>query len=258
MTAFFEPDGPDRFRATEFTRGPWDPGAQHGGPPAALLGRAMQRCNPREDMQIVRVTLDILRPIPITLLEVSAQVVRPGRRVELLSAELRAAGETVMRATGWRIRTEDVGVQVGLDAPLPALPDTVEPERSFPWADGPSYSTAMEWRAVRGMFFEPGPAAVWLRMRVPLVEGEEPTPLTRVLAAADSGSGVSSALPLDQYLFINTDLTVSLHRLPAGEWVCLDAATVIEPHGIGMAESRIFDEQGPIGRGVQNLFVARR
>lgn len=220
----------------------------------------MEQCEQRAGMQMVRVTLEILRPIPIGLMEVSALVIRPGRKVELLTAELRADGQPVVRATGWRIRTEDVGVEAPLSTPAPPPPAAGAPAKNFPWSTGGdgNYSTSMEWREVQGTFLGSGPATVWLRMRVPLLAGEDPSPLTRVLIAADSGSGVSAALPLDQYLFINTDLTVSLHRLPVGEWVCLDAETVIERHGIGMAASRIFDQQGPIGRGVQNLFVARR
>jgi hypothetical protein len=90
------------------------------------------------------------------------------------------------------------------------------------------------------------------------VAGEEPSPLQRVLAAADSGNGASAALDWTKWLFINVDLTVHLHRMPAGEWVCLDAITIAEPEGIGIADTAIYDEQGPIGRTVQTLLVAKR
>ena len=95
-------------------------------------------------------------------------------------------------------------------------------------------------------------------MRLPLVEGEEPTPLQRVLVAADSGNGVSATLDWSAYLFINVDLTVHLHRLPAGEWVCLDAVTTPEPTGIGLADTALHDERGPIGRALQTLLVRER
>ena len=116
----------------------------------------------------------------------------------------------------------------------------------------------MEYRFVRGGFRELGPATVWMRMRQPLVEGEEPTPLQRVLAAADSGNGVSATLDSPRYLFINVDLSVHLHRLPAGEWVCLDAITAPEPTGIGLADTALHDERGPIGRALQTLLVRER
>jgi hypothetical protein len=116
----------------------------------------------------------------------------------------------------------------------------------------------MEYRFVSGAFRELGPATVWMRMRWPLVEGEEPTPLQRVLVAADSGNGVSATVDWSAYLFINVDLTVHLHRLPAGEWVCLDAVTTPEPTGIGLADTALRDEGGPIGRALQTLLVRER
>jgi hypothetical protein len=99
---------------------------------------------------------------------------------------------------------------------------------------------------------------VWMRMDLPLLPDEEPTPLQRVLAAADVGSGVSAVMDWNRYLFVNVDLTVHLHRMPEGEWVCLDSVTLPEPNGIGMADSRLFDERGAIGRAVQTLLIAER
>jgi hypothetical protein len=117
----------------------------------------------------------------------------------------------------------------------------------------------MEWRPAAGAFFQsPGPAAVWMRMRTPLVLGEEPSPLSRVLVAADSGNGVSAELPFRTHLFINTELSVHLVRMPEGPWVCLDSITRIAPRGIGLAESVLWDERGRLGRVAQSLLVARR
>jgi len=97
-----------------------------------------------------------------------------------------------------------------------------------------------------------------MRMRVPLVAGEEPTPLERVLVAADSGNGVSSTLDWSSYLFVNVDLTVHLHRALVGEWVCLDAITIPERSGIGIADTALYDERGPVGRADQTLLVDAR
>jgi hypothetical protein len=116
----------------------------------------------------------------------------------------------------------------------------------------------MEVRFAAGSFLEPGPATAWMRMTVPLVADEEITPLTRVLTAADSGNGVSAALDFHRYVFVNADLTVSLHRHPEGEWVCLDARTMVDGAGIGLAESALHDEKGPLGRSTQSLYVAAR
>lgn len=258
VTAFYLPDG-DRFVSTELTRGPWDPAAQHAGPPAALLGRALEGCENGQDWFIARVTFEILRPVPIAPLTVRAEVVRPGRSVQLLTASLADADNELIRATAWRIATAAVELPAGLAAPAPPPGPSEGVERPFfDTGQAVGYHTAMEYRFVAGAFRELGPATVWMRMRPPLVAGEQPTPLQRVLIAADTGNGASAALDLDRYVFINVDLTVHLHRLPAGEWVCLDAITMPEPHGAGLADSRLYDEQGAIGRALQTLLVRRR
>jgi Thioesterase-like superfamily len=257
VDAFFHPDG-DGFAASELTRGPWDPGSQHAGPPSALIGRALERCEPREDMRIARVTFEILRPVPIATLTVEAELLRPGRSVQLLGATLRdEQGTDLVRASAWRIRTSDTGLEAHEDPPPPG-PEEGEHRPFFPTGHDVGYHTGMEYRFVRGAFLEPGPATVWMRARAPLVAGEELTPLQRVLIAADSGNGVSAALDWREYFFINCDLTVHLARHPADEWVCLDAVTQPEPDGVGLADTTLFDQGGKIGRAAQSLLVAKR
>jgi hypothetical protein len=258
--AFYERDG-DRYLATELTRGPWDPGAQHAGPPSALLGREIELLPEAGEFQIGRVSFEILRSVPIAPLRVSARVVRPGRRVQLVEAELSdEAGEPLVRAAAWRIRTAPVDLPdaaIAVDAPPPGPEHGAEVE-FFPTGQELGYHTAMECRFISGGFVEPGPAVVWLRMRQPLVAGEEPSPLQRVLVAADVGNGVSATLDYRRFLFINVDLTVHLERMPAGEWVCVDAVTLPQPNGLGTAESVMSDREGRIGRALQTLLVSER
>jgi Thioesterase-like superfamily len=256
--AFFLPLAPDRFQATELTRGPWDPGLQHAGPPAALLGRAVERLGDRGDLQVARVTFEIARPVPIAELRVAARPLRGGRSVELVEAILLAGEAEVMRATALRVRTADLGLPAGL-VPGPRLPgpDAGRSMPFFPTGQEVGYHTAMDVRFVAGSFLELGPATVWMRMRHPLVQGETPSPLCRVLVAADSGNGVSAALDYRRWRFINPDLTVYLMRLPAGAWVALEAATTAAA-GVGLADTTLHDEQGPLGRAAQALFIDRR
>jgi Thioesterase-like superfamily len=256
--AFFHVLGPDHFRATELTRGPWDPGLQHAGPPAALLGRALEGLGDRTDLQVARVTFEIARPVPIAELRVTTRLLRGGRSVELIEAALLAGEAEVMRATALRVRTTELDLPAGL-VPGPRLPgpDAGRPAPFFPTGQAVGYHTAMEARFVAGSFQELGPATVWMRMRHPLVPGEPPSPLCRVLVAADSGNGVSAALDYQRWRFINPDLTVYLLRPPTGEWVALEAATSAAA-GIGLADTALHDEQGPIGRAAQALFVDRR
>ena len=252
--AFYSRDG-DRYVPSELTRGPWDPDAQHAGPPAALLGRAVERCEPRDGMQVGRITLEILRPVPLGPLETACRVVRPGRSVELLEASLSGPDGEVMRATAWRLRPSDVELPAHPDGGPPG-PEQGTMQEFFPTGQEVGYHVAMDYLFVDGAFLETGPATVWMRLRVPLVEGEDPSPLERVLVAADSGNGVSAALDYHRYVFINTDLSVHLLRMPAGEWVCLDAATHVD--GLGLSDTALWDERGFIGRAAQTLLVRQR
>jgi hypothetical protein len=253
--AFFLEDG-GSFVPTEATRGPWDPDAQHAGPPSALVGRAIELCEPREGMRIGRVTFEILRPVPLAPLRAEARVSRPGRSVEMLDASLSGPDGEVMRARAWRLEAGDLELTAPAGAAPPPGPEQGAPREFFPTGQEVGYHTAMEYRFVSGGFLEPGPATVWMRMRLPLVEGEEPSPLQRVLAAADSGNGVSAALDWRTHLFINTDLSVHLLRPLTGEWVCLDAVTHVD--GLGLSDTALWDERGRIGRAVQTLLVRRR
>ncbi len=264
--SFYERDG-DLCISTELTRGPWDATTQHAGPPAALIGREVERLQGGriggEDgplAQVGRITYEVLRAVPIAPLRVEAKVVRPGRRVEMFEATLAdEAGEILMRAQGWRLRTEPVDLEArGPPPQAPPGPEKGEPGEFFHTGYDVGYHSAMEYRFTSGAFMELGPATVWMRMAVPLLAGEQPTPLQRVLVAADSGNGVSAALDWSRYLFINVDLSVHLHRMPDGEWVCLDAVTLPEPNGVGMADTRLLDRRGPIGRATQTLLVAER
>lgn len=254
MTAFYEPLGDGRYRATGHTAGPWDRAAQHAGPPSALVGGAIERCEPRDDLMVARVTCEILGPVPVGEVSVSARVARPGRSVELVEAVLRAGGRDAVLARAWRIRRADA-------PPVPSR-DPVPPPRGdaagLPESLGGGYLGALDWRFVRGAFGSPGPAAAWTRLLVDVVAGEAPTPLQRVLAVADSGNGISAELDWRRSWFINTELTLHVFREAAGEWVCLDATTAIAPNGVGLATSTLSDESGPLGRAAQALLVGPR
>jgi hypothetical protein len=263
----FLPGENGRFTATEVARGPWDPNAQHGGAPAALLMRAFEGLPAPEGLMIARVTYEFMRPVPLGELDVRAEVVRAGRRAQLLEGSvLREDGTEVVRARAVQVQRADAGSSQAngagerdgaprggpehgeIDAPrLPMDADMV-----FFGAD------AMEIRFVAGTFNGPGPATAWFRLKVPLVGDEEPSPLQRLAAAGDFGNGISASLPWKEWIFINPDLTLYVERLPEGDWICLDSTTRIAERGLGLAESVLYDQRGRVGRAVQALLVARR
>ena len=265
--AFYSLDG-DTATPTELTRGPWDPNAQHAGPPSALLARAIERCEPRDGARrcgatggrgaswsIGRVTVEILAPIPIQPLTVSARVARPGRSVEMLEASLEGPDGEVMRARGWRLAEADITADWERERQPPGR-EHAEALEFFPTGERVGWHTAMEIVFARGRFLEPGPATVWMRPRVELVAGEPISPLQRTMLAADGGNGVSAPLDWSGFIFINPDLTVHLLRPPVGEWVCLDSVTHVD--GLGMTDTALWDERGRIGRAAQTLLVRKR
>ncbi|EHR61779.1 thioesterase family protein [Saccharomonospora cyanea] len=255
---FYLSQGGGRYLPTEHTAGPWTPDAQHFGPPSALLVRELESVPHDGERRLARVTVEILGPAPLSELTVSAEVTRPGRSVELLSASLSAGGRVVARASAWRLAatdTAEAATPTSTD-PLPAVAGCPEAEWPEGWHGG--YLDALEWRRARGAVVTPGPAAVWARQRVALVDDEQPSPLQRVFTVADSGSGVSNVLDPRQWLFINTELTVHIHREPVGEWICLDAATTVGPRGSAVALSTLHDVEGPVASGAQALLVRHR
>ncbi len=251
------------FLATPLARGPWDPAAQHGGAPAALLMRAFERLPAGEALQIVRVTYELLRPVPLGHLEADADVVRGGRRVQLLEGSIRTPdGIEVVRARALQVQRADSSARSTPVAPPPPGPEQGREHEpgggGFSPPHRPMFAPdAIEIRFVEGRFGD-GPSTAWFRLRVPLLAGEEPSPLERLAAAGDFGNGISAELSWDEFAFINPDLTLYVERPPEGEWIGLESRTTIAKGGVGLAESVIYDLRGRVGRAVQALLVMPR
>ena len=258
-SVFYEPAGPDAFVATPATAGPWSPHAQHGGPPSALTARALELHAADAGQRLARVTVDIMRPVPVGKITLRVRTVRPGRRVTLLEAVMESDGQEVLHARGWRIARPDGEVPaIGTAGSPPPIP---EPAGQFDFgrAHTAGYLSAIEWRFVSGGAFR-GHAAgsAWTRLLIPLLPGEQPSPMSRALLVADSGSGVGAALDPARFLYINVDLTVVLPRDPAGAWLLLESATTIGADGTGLTESVLSDTTGRCGGAMQTLLVAPR
>jgi hypothetical protein len=253
----FRSDG-DLFVPSGHARGPWDPGMQHGGAPAALIARAIEALAP--DFQLARLTVDFLRAVPLEPMRVSAEIWRPGRRMQLARATLALAdGQEMCRADAVLLERQELdGLPANTEGePMRPLPDGLE-INDFSFIGEEWFGrSAMELRYAAGSW-EPGPAKVWFRPMRPFVDDEPPSSAMRAVAAADFSNGVSRELPFDDWLFINTDLAIALHRQPAGEWVGLDTRTIIGPDGVGLTATTVHDVDGPVGRAQQTLYVGRR
>lgn len=250
--------GGERFASTPAVVGPWDPRLSHGSPPAALVLRAIDVAHPRQDARVARFTMEFFGPVPAAEVTVTTEIVRPGARVELLRARLSAQGKTALEANVWRIAAAPGRVPEVADARTP--PGLPGPQALPHFVDVPAfgYGEALEWRYVEGAFDTLGPATVYARPRIPLVEGEAVSPLGRLLLMVDSANGVSAELPPSRFTFVPVELTVSVRRHPRTEWVGMSARTTIDADGIGQARAELFDEHGYIGTAVQTLFVAPR
>jgi hypothetical protein len=257
LAPFFAADG-DRFIPSASARGPWSARHQHGGPPAALLVRAFAR-QVGADTLIARLTFDFLRPVPLGPLRVTTRVVRAGAKVQRLAGTVVADdGVTLIEATCLVMRVAPESVAVRAEPRGGPPPPAESVAWGLPFMSGEEgYHHAIEWRLARGTWGK-GPVAAWLRLRVPLVAGEPPAALECLVAAADSASGVAVVVDPAHTTFINGDLTIALHRPPTGEWMCLDAATTGERHGIGLARARLWDTTGLVGRSLQTLLLEPR
>ena len=255
-----------RYEPTEHARGPWDPRALHGGAPAALIARAFERLEPGAELNLARLGFEFLRPVPLAPLTLTTRIVRKGRRVQELAAELSAdlgtdAEDLVCRASALRLQPVPEGLPGNGQAPPAAMPGP-EHGRATEFALNRAAGTSLATSGMEMSWLDDpwgqGPGRVWMRLRHPLLPDEQTTPLVRAVATADFGNGVSAELPFEDYLFINADLTIHLWRSPRGEWIGLDAQTLLQGGGIGTAESVLHDEYGAIGRAFQTLVVQRR
>jgi hypothetical protein len=245
--------------STANASGPWSAQHQHGAAPTSLICWAVERIPTLVPMQVTRITVDLLRPVPVAPLQIKTQVLREGKKIQLCSVQLLVDNMEVVRANVLKIRT----------TPL-ALPDSIKDEAvTLPGPDdsripknGPggtnAFTTGVQMRIAKGGFRIPGPAAVWFRAERPIVAGDVISPLMRAAIASDYCNGTSSPLDFEKWTFINGDLNINLARMPIGEWILLDAESYIGPNGAGVAFARLGDTQGYFGRAVQSLVIEPR
>jgi hypothetical protein len=245
--------------ATQFTAGPWGPDLQHGGAPTALISWLAERIPTREPMQVVRITMDLLRPVPIAPLQFQTEVVREGRKIQLCAVTLLHENVVVVRASVLKIRSVELSLPPTAIEEKIALPGPEDgQEADVPASNPNALIRGMTMRVVQGNFREPGPAAIWFRVDRQLFEAQPVTPLQRAAMVGDFCNGVSTVLEWGKWTFINGDLTINLARLPIGEWILLDAQTWLGDGGCGIAFAKLGDRRGYFGRAIQSLVIEPR
>ena len=253
--AFFSTQDGDWFVGNDGARGPWSADACHAGPVTGLLVRALEQVVP--DKQLVRVTADYVRPIPMSGFRIEVECQRNRRAVAAATAQLvDAAGKVCATATSLHIIASDLERLPTTTITVPnraeATPGNFVVETAH--HDKPFFRDSIEVLYPPGETNKPGPTTIWMRTP-PLLAGETPSPFQRICPLADCGNGTSRNANLDEATFVNPDLTIVLHRLPETEWLCLSAVSFWEPNGIGLSQGTLFDERGPVGVATQTLIV---
>jgi hypothetical protein len=257
MDAIYRVDG-NRVVTSPNAAGPWDARMQHGSAPAALAVWAAEAIPTREPMRIARVTIDLMRPVPVAPLTIETEILREGRKIQLCAVRLLSEDVLVVGATILKIKTQALKLPSDV-ADLPVeLPGPDQARAEQPDFSSSPFVSGLSLRAARGRFGVPGSGAIWYRVDRPLVEGSEVSQAMRAVVAADFCNGTSAALDFREWTFINADLTVSFARQPLGEWILLDAESWIGPDGAGLAMARLADKHGYFGRAVQSLVIEKR
>ncbi|WP_267626613.1 thioesterase family protein [Gordonia sputi] len=268
MDSFYKPAGQGTFESLPATAGPWGPQMQHAGPPSALLVRVIEEDHVATDQRLGRVSIDVLRAIPVAPISIETVVLRPGSRISLIEATGFVDGHAVICARAWRFPrvpseypATDTLSEESVAATIADIEAWVTPEEGYdggviPGASLDGYLTATEFRFTRGYFSDFGPAAAWGRTHCTLVPEEELSPWQTTLILADSSSGISLAAHPHRYPAINADLTLVLHRDPAGPWIHIDSTTHTVPGQGSAAYAVLSDKSGRIGTCTQSLFAS--
>lgn len=257
-TSYFETVDENWFVPTEHTRGPWSIDACHAGPPVALMVRAVERIV--DHHQLARITVELMRPIPMTGFRVQAEIRRPGRSVTLTEAEIYDDDRIHARAYATHVRVLD-DLQVaspGMDHPIlsEAVPGPFPVESRFRGESSFASSVNVRYDPASDIA-QGGPTTVWMRAKYPFLSDEEPSPFQRIAPLADCGNGISYNGHPESFSFVNSDLTISLHRPPRGDWFGSRAVSHWHSTGIGLADAELYDTDGPVGRATQTLLLNR-
>ena len=248
----------DRIVVSPNAAGPWDPRMQHGSAPASLVVWAAERIPTSVPMRIARVTIDLMRPVPLVPLTLRTEVLREGRKIQLCAVRLLADGVLVVAATVLKVRNQAIALPPDMREARVEFPGPAESPEDPAGFSNSAFVTGMSLRAARGKFGVPGRAAIWYRVDRPLVEGSLISQAMRAVVAADFSNGTSAALDFREWTFLNADLTVSMAREPVGDWVLLDGDSWIGPEGTGLSMANLADERGYFGRAVQSLVIEKR
>lgn len=254
--SYYRSLGDEAYESTIHTQGAWNEHEQHMAPASGILAHALEACSPRPDMRMARISYDIMGVIPRGTFDIRTKVLRPGRTIELLEAELIAGGRTAIRATAWRLARGSTPEVAAVEDPSIPGPDGLETLSGMTGWPG-DFIGSLDFRAVPGQ--RPGRGQVWIRTPYEMLDGVPTPALVRLVGLVDSANGIAARVPpgRDSYMFPNVDLQIHMHREPGGEWLGLDTRVTFGADGIGLTSSVLHDLDGPFGRSEQILTVRK-
>jgi hypothetical protein len=251
---FFTVEG-THYVPTAASRGPWNPNSLHGRVVVGLLGAEIERLHGSPDFMPARLTVDMYRLPDLSPVEVVTRVVREGNRIKVIDAEFVSGGVSAGRATCQLLRrTENPEGNVW----KPPSWEVPAPGDIAPPTDGRSGMGGM-WatRRIEGDFGTVGRKRIWMSEVRELVEGRALTPFVRVAVSADFASPFANAGDAGLE-FINSDVTVYLHREPRTEWIGYEVVNHGATAGVAIGECFLYDEDGPIGSASCAALAQRR
>lgn len=252
--SYYRKLGEGRYESTIHAQGAWNPEEQHMAPVSGILVRELEAFAPRPELRMARINFDILGMIPGGEFSIECKVLRPGKTIELVQAEMIANGRTSVRATAWRLQRSDTTAVAGLgDVAMPSLSEATSAQGLAEWPGG--YIRSIDLQSVPGAV--PGRGQSWLRGGYAMVEGEPTEDLVKLIGVADTANGIAPRIAPGEgtYIYPNTDLSIHLYREPEGEWLGLDTSVTFGSDGIGLTSSVLNDHRGPFGRAEQILTV---
>lgn len=256
MTAFLKLDDTHVYIGQDPTRGPWSTEHCHAGPPAGAIARSVEIVAGRDKL-LTRLTLDLIRPIPIAGFRVDVEMRREGRKVSTAAAVLSDLnGKPCVTATAMLIAPSEEHAMP--TAPVIPLKVADAAPGLFPVRKAmhgePAFGQFVEIRYPEGETADPGPTKMWMKTG-PLIDGEVPSSFQRICPLADSGNAVSPNALMQEVGFVNPDLTIVAHRQTQADWLLTDTISHWRPNGIGLAEARISDDDGPVATALQSLLL---
>lgn len=239
------------YRAEIHAQGAWNPHEQHMAPATGILCHELELFQHRDDVRIGRISLDIFGLISFGDFSITTRMIRKGKTIELIEAEMRAHDKTCIVARAWRMMTQDTSAIAGLeDHALEGPEHTPVWEGMRDWPGG--FIQSIETRA--DLSRRAGKGVVWMKGLNNMVEGQHCSDFVHIMGLVDTANGIVPRQdPNAGWAYPNLDLQIHMHRLPKGEWLGIDAIQQYGDDGIGLTSAVLHDTQGAFGRSEQIL-----